>query len=67
MRRSRLAPRRVWIVWSAQVAALLTGLELWVVQGGARVSGTGAQPGGGGNHLGRCCPVQFRCGAGFMT
>lgn len=36
MRRSRLAPRWVWIVWLALVTALLTGLGLWVVQGVVR-------------------------------
>jgi len=36
MRRSRLAPRWVWIVWLTLVAALLTGLGLWVVQGVVR-------------------------------
>ncbi len=36
MRRSRLAPRWVWIVWLALVAILLTGLGLWIVQGVVR-------------------------------
>jgi hypothetical protein len=36
MRRSRLTPRWVWIVWAALMAALMIGLGLWVVQGVVR-------------------------------
>jgi hypothetical protein len=36
MRRGRVAPRWVWIVWSSLMAAWLLGLGLWIVHGVVR-------------------------------